>query len=143
MAARKGNARWEGGLRDGKGTMELGTQAYSGPYTYKSRFEEGTGTNPEELIGAAHAGCFSMQLAALLGNQGAEPESVNTEARVQLLKDGDGFSIKRIDLTTRVRASGIEEDAFQDAVQQAKDGCIISRALAGVGEMNVDATLER
>ena len=137
MAARKGNARWEGGLRDGKGTMELGTQAYSGPYTYKSRFEEGTGTNPEELIGAAHAGCFSMYLSGQLADAGHPPESVQTEATVHIGSQG----ITRIDLVTHARVPGIDEDAFQEAAQTSKRDCPVSKALSAV-EMTLDARLE-
>ena len=142
MAVRTANAEWKGSLQGGEGTMNMQSGAFEGRYSFSSRFEEGTGTNPEELIAAAHAGCFSMQLSGVLGAQGAEPDFVETEARVQILKDGEGFSIKKIELITRARIPGIEEDAFQQAVQTAKDICPVSRALASVDTITVDATLE-
>src|SRR5438477_11600643 len=95
-----GSAVWEGTLKEGKGTMTLGSGAFEGAYSFKSRFEEGTGTNPEELIAAAHAGCFSMALAAALGRGGYEPRRVQTTAKVHLTRGDEGFSISRIDLMT-------------------------------------------
>src|SRR6187200_3192506 len=102
MPQRTANARWEGSLTEGKGTMRMASGAYEGPYSFQSRFEEGDGTYPEELIAAAHAGCFSMALAAQLGEAGHEPDSVETEATVHLDKVPEGFAIKRIELRTRV-----------------------------------------
>jgi lipoyl-dependent peroxiredoxin len=142
MATRKATVQWSGTLKEGSGSMALGSGAFEGPYSYKSRFEEGSGTNPEELIGAAHAGCFTMQLSVGLSEAGHPPESLNTEARVQLRQEGGQPAIARIDLVTRGRVPGIDEAAFQEAAQDAKDNCIVSRALAGVGEMTVDARLE-
>jgi len=142
MAIRKANAEWKGSLQGGEGTMSLQSGAYEGPYSFASRFEEGTGSNPEELIAAAHAGCFSMALSGVLGAQGVEPESIRTEAAVQILKEGEGFAIKKIELTTTARVPGIEDDAFQQAVQAAKDGCPVSVALAAVESISVNATLE-
>ena len=142
MAVRTANAEWNGSLQGGDGTMRMQSGAFEGRYSFSSRFEEGTGTNPEELIAAAHAGCFSMQLAGVLGAQGVEPESVQTEGRVQVLKEGEGFAIKRIELVTRVRASGIDEDAFQQAAQTAKEICPVSQALGAVPQISVEATLE-
>ena len=142
MAIRTANAEWNGTLTGGNGSMETGSGAIQGAYSFESRFKEGPGTNPEELIAAAHAGCFSMAFSGELGNRGAEPESVRTEAKVQVLKVDDGFAVTRIDLTTVVRASGIDEATFQDAAQAAKAGCPISRALAAVPEINLDARLE-
>src|SRR3954462_3509388 len=111
MAIRTANAEWQGSLQGGEGTMALQSGAYEGQYSFSSRFEEGTGSNPEELIAAAHAGCFSMALSGVLGGEGFEPEYVRTEARVQILKEGEGFAIKRIDLITAARVPGIGEDA--------------------------------
>ena len=141
MPARTANARWEGGLKDGKGSMRLGGGAFEGQYSFSSRFEEGTGTNPEELIAAAHAGCFSMAFSAGLERAGHSPNSVETEAKVHLSPaDGGGFRISRIDLVTTADVPGIEEDAFQQAAQAAKEGCPVSKALAAV-EITVAATL--
>ena len=141
MPARTANARWEGGLRDGKGNMRLGGGAFEGQYSFSSRFEEGVGTNPEELIAAAHAGCFSMAFSGGLERAGFTPNSVETEAKVHLSPaDGGGFRISRIDLVTNADVPGIEEDAFQQAAQAAKEGCPVSKALAAV-EITVNATL--
>jgi lipoyl-dependent peroxiredoxin len=141
MPARTANARWEGGLKDGKGNMRLGGGAFEGQYSFSSRFEEGAGTNPEELIAAAHAGCFSMALSAGLEKGGHNPNSVETEARVHLSpKDGGGFRISRIDLVTTADVPGIDKDAFQQAAQAAKEGCPVSGALSAV-EITLDATL--
>jgi lipoyl-dependent peroxiredoxin len=141
MPARTANARWEGGLKDGKGSMRLGGGAFEGQYSFSSRFEEGTGTNPEELIAAAHAGCFSMAFAAGLERAGHSPNSVETEAKVHLSPaDGGGFMISRIDLVTTADVPGIEEDAFQQAARAAKEGCPVSKALAAV-EITLAASL--
>jgi lipoyl-dependent peroxiredoxin len=141
MPARTANARWEGGLRDGKGNMRLGGGAFEGQYSFSSRFEEGVGTNPEELIAAAHAGCFSMAFSGGLEKAGFSPNSVETEAKVHLSPaDGGGFRISRIDLVTNADVPNIEEDAFQQAAQAAKEGCPVSKALAAV-EITVNATL--
>jgi osmotically inducible protein OsmC len=137
MPERKANARWEGNLKEGRGTMALGGGAFEGQYSYRSRFEEGEGTNPEELIAAAHAGCFSMALSAGLDGAGHTPESVETEATVHLGSEG----ITRIDLVTRARVPGIDDDAFQAVVEEARAGCPVSKALAAV-EITADATLE-
>jgi osmotically inducible protein OsmC len=141
MPARTANARWEGGLKDGKGNMRLGGGAFEGQYSFSSRFEEGTGTNPEELIAAAHAGCFSMALSAGLEKAGHNPNSVETEAKVHLSpKDGGGFRISRIDLVTTADVPGIGADEFQQAAQGAKEGCPVSQALSAV-EITLNATL--
>ena len=141
MPTRRANARWEGSLTEGKGTMRMASGSYEGPYSFQSRFEEGDGTNPEELIAAAHAGCFSMALAAELGNAGHTPESVETEATVHLDPVDDGFAIKRIDLQTRVSAPGVDESTFQQAAEAAKKGCPVSQALAAVESIELDAQL--
>jgi osmotically inducible protein OsmC len=141
MPKRKANARWDGSLTEGSGTMRMASGAYEGPYSFQSRFEEGDGTNPEELIAAAHAGCFSMALSGELGKAGHEPESVETEATVHLEKVEEGFAIKRIELRTRVTAPGIDEADFQQAAEAAKKGCPISQALAAVETIDLDAQL--
>jgi osmotically inducible protein OsmC len=142
MAIRTATAEWKGALPSGAGTFASGSGAIEGDYSFQSRFEEGAGTNPEELIAAAHAGCFSMALSGVLGEQGIEPESIKTEAKVQLLKDGEGFAIKRIDLVTTGRIPGLDDDAFQAAAKAAKENCPISKALGAVPEINLAATLE-
>jgi len=140
MPTRTATAQWDGSLRDGSGKMRMASGSYEGPFSFQSRFKEGEGTNPEELIGAAHAGCFSMQLSGELAGRGATPESVQTEARVEVSKVEGGFAISKIDLTTQVRAAGIDEAKFQEAAQAAKRNCPVSQALTGV-EISVDATL--
>ncbi len=141
MPVREAEAVWEGSLQDGKGTMRMASGAYEGPYSFQSRFEEGDGTNPEELIGAAHAGCFSMALSGALGKAGHEPESVETTANVHIEKAGDGFKITRIELDTKARVPGIDADEFQKQAEGAKDGCPVSQALKGNLEIELDAQL--
>ncbi len=121
--------------------MRMASGAYEGPYSFQSRFEEGDGTNPEELIAAAHAGCFSMALSAELGRAGHDPQSVETEAIVHLDKVDEGFAIKRIELNTRARVPGISEDEFQQLAEGAKKGCPVSQALAAVESIELDAQL--
>lgn len=140
MALRKAEATWTGSLRDGAGAMRLGGGAYEGPYSFLSRFEEGDGTNPEELIAAAHAGCFSMALSAELGRAGHEPKRVSTEAQVSLVKGEAGFTINRIRLVTEAEVPGCSEADFLEIAQAAKVGCPVSRALAGP-EIVLEATL--
>ncbi len=140
MPARTATARWEGGLQQGKGTMRLGSGAFEGQYSFSSRFEEGTGTNPEELIGAAHAGCFSMALSAGLERGGHAPTSVDTTARVHLERAESGFRISRIELSTTAAVPGIDDAAFQDQAAAAKANCPVSQALAGV-DIQLDAHL--
>ena len=141
MPKRNASARWEGSLQEGNGTMKMASGAYEGPYSFQSRFEEGDGTNPEELIAAAHAGCYSMALSGELGKAGHEVDSVETEATVHLEKVEGGFAIKRIDLKTRVSAPGVDESDFQEAAEAAKKGCPISQALAAVETIELDAQL--
>jgi lipoyl-dependent peroxiredoxin len=131
MATRTAKAEWNGTLQEGSGTMALGGGAFTGPYSFASRFEEGKGTNPEELIAAAHAGCFSMAFSAALGKAGFTPQQVKTTATVQLLKGAEGFSITTIQLDTEARVPGIDEAKFQEVAEGAKKGCPVSRALAG------------
>ena len=140
--ARTATAVWRGGLKEGDGTMALGSGAWEGPYTYTSRFEEGPGSNPEELIGAAEAGCFTMQLSAQLEAAGHTPESVRTEARVQIRNVDGNPTITQIALTTTARVPGLDQETFQRTATDAKENCIISRALGSVGEITLDATLE-
>ena len=142
MPARKADARWEGTLQEGKGTMRLGGGAYEGPYTFKSRFEEGTGTNPEELIAAAHAGCFSMAFAGALGRNGFDPTSVSTTANVHLNKTDEGFRVQKIDLVTEAEVPGIDEAKFQEIADVAKSTCPISVLLGGSAEITLEATLK-
>jgi lipoyl-dependent peroxiredoxin len=141
MPTRTATARWNGSLQEGEGTMRMASGAYEGPYSFQSRFEEGDGTNPEELIAAAHAGCFSMALSGELGNLGHTPDSVETEATVHLDPVENGFAIKRIDLRTRVNAPGVPESDFQQAAEAAKKGCPVSLALAAVESIELDAEL--
>jgi len=140
MPARTAAARWEGGLKQGKGTMRLGSGAFEGQYSFSSRFEEGTGTNPEELIGAAHAGCFSMALSGALERAGHTASSIDTSARVHLEPGDNGFRIARIDLTTTADVPGIDDAAFQEQAQTAKANCPVSKALTGV-DIQLDARL--
>ncbi len=138
MPVRDANAEWKGQLQDGNGTMALGSGAFEGQYSFGSRFEEGTGTNPEELIGAAHAGCFSMAFAGELGNAGHDPQRVATAARVHIDKSDEGFTITKIELKTEAEVPGIDEDEFQKLAEGAKAGCPVSRALTGV-QIELDA----
>lgn len=140
MAVRQSSAVWNGDLPDGSGTMSLGSGAFSGQYSFGSRFEEGVGTNPEELIAAAHAGCYSMALSGALGGAGTPPDEVSTTARVHLGKDEGGFSITKIELQTRARVPGISAEDFARHAEGAKAGCPVSKALAAV-EITLDAQL--
>jgi osmotically inducible protein OsmC len=141
MVSRTSEAEWRGDLRQGKGTVKLGSGAFEGSYSFPSRFETGQGTNPEELIGAAHAGCFSMALSAGLSGAGHPPTRVHTTARVHLDKQGQGFAITRIELETEAEVPGIDEAAFQEQAKAAKAGCPVSKALAGT-EISLKATLK-
>jgi osmotically inducible protein OsmC len=132
MPIRKASAVWNGKLKDGNGTMKMESGAYEGQYSFSSRFEEGTGTNPEELIAAAHAGCFSMAFSAALEKEGFDPKSVSTEANVNLVKGDAGFSITEITLNCKAEIPGIENDKFMEVAEGAKKGCPVSKALAGV-----------
>lgn len=140
MPVRSADARWEGSLQAGKGTMRLAGGAYEGPYSFSSRFEDGSGTNPEELIAAAHAGCFSMALSGGLGRAGHEPVSVQTTAKVHLEKSDAGFGISRIDLVTEAEVPGMSEDDFQQAAETAKQNCPVSKLLAAA-EITLEAKL--
>ena len=141
MPVRKADAQWEGTLQEGKGTMRLAGGAYEGPYSFVSRFEEGAGTNPEELIAGAHAGCFSMALSGALGRNGFSPNRVSTTAAVHLNKTDAGFRVQRIDLTTEADVPGIDDAKFQEIANGAKEGCPISVLLGGSAEITLDAKL--
>jgi lipoyl-dependent peroxiredoxin len=141
MAIRIASAEWKGGLVGGEGSFSGASGHVAGAYSYESRFEENGATSPEELVAAAHASCYSMFLAAVLEQGGHDPESVRTEANVQILEVGEGFEVTRIDLSTVGRAS-VDQAGFEQAAQVAKENCPISKALAAVSEINVDAKLE-
>jgi osmotically inducible protein OsmC len=140
MAKRTASAVWEGTLKDGKGKVKLGSGAFEGQYSFASRFEEGAGTNPEELIGAAHAGCFSMALAAGLTRAGFTPTRINTNASVSLEKVGEAFKITKIELNTEAEIPNIDEAAFLEQAETAKKNCPVSQALAGT-EITLSAKL--
>lgn len=131
MPTRTANAIWNGTLKDGGGQLKLGSGVYETSYSFTSRFEDGTGTNPEELIAAAHAGCFSMALSHSLAEAGHPVEQVQTEARVHLVKSSEGFSIPDIDLETVGRVPGIDEQTFQEFAEKAKASCPVSQLLSG------------
>lgn len=134
---RKASAVWQGGLKDGKGTITTGSGALSAiPYSFGMRFENTPGTNPEELIGAAHAGCFSMALSNILGEAGIKPERIDTRAAVTLEKTDAGFSITKIHLDVTVRAPGADRAKFEAAAAKAKTGCPVSRVLNAAITMN-------
>jgi osmotically inducible protein OsmC len=140
MPTRTSSARWQGNLKEGAGTMALGSGAYEGAFSFASRFEDGKGTNPEELIAAAHAGCFSMAFSNMLSQAGHVPTAVETQAKVHFGKTDDGFGITSIDLVTKGDVPGIDQADFQKIAQEAKASCPISKALAAV-EITLDATL--
>lgn len=140
MAA-KGSAEWKGDLRSGSGTFTAG-DSISGEYSFRSRFEDGPGANPEQLIAAAHASCFSMALSNMLAGAGNPPESVRTEATVTLATVGGSPTISKIELVTRGRVPGLSKDDFQRYANDAKAGCPVSKALAGVPEITLEANLE-
>lgn len=141
MPTRKAEAEWKGNLAEGAGTLKVGSGAFAGPYSFKSRFEEGqSATNPEELIGAAHAGCFTMALTAALSRAQITATRIHTEARVKLEKVNDAFSITQIELETEAEIPGIDDAAFQAYATDAKKNCPVSKALAGT-EISLTAKL--
>lgn len=140
MPIRNASAVWEGDLPTGKGKMKLESGAFEGNYSFSSRFEDGPGTNPEELIGAANAGCFSMQLANLLAQAGFEPKRIQTNAKVNLAKISDGYKIITIDLNTEAQVPDIEKDTFLKIAEDAKKGCPVSQLLTGA-EIRLNASL--
>ena len=139
--ARQATAEWKGDLKGGSGHVKTGSGAYEGNYSFTTRFEDKPGANPEELLGAAHAGCFSMALANMLATAGFVANSVHTTADVHLGKDDKGFLITRIDLTVVGDVPGVDLATFQEHAEKAKSGCIISRALAAT-EMTLKASLK-
>lgn len=132
MAIRKAKAVWQGKLVKGKGRVSVESGLFDAPYSFSKRFEEDMGTNPEELIGAAHAGCFSMALSAILEEAGFESKEVATEAQVSLEKVSDGFKITKIKLITKGQVSNITKEEFLDLAEKAKTGCPVSQALSAV-----------
>ncbi|WP_119678328.1 OsmC family protein [Indioceanicola profundi] len=141
MPIRSADAEWTGGVPAGNGRVKLESGALDTQYNFSSRFESGTGTNPEELIAGAHAGCFSMAFSLMLGQEGFTPERVRTTAKVHIDKQGGGFAITRIDLVTRASIPGIGADKFQEVAEKAKANCPVSRALKAV-DITLDAALE-
>ena len=140
MAVANAEAVWEGDLKSGKGNMKLGSGAFNGAYSFRTRFEGAPGTNPEELIGAAEAGCFSMAFSAGLGKAGITPKRIHTTAQVHLEKVGEGFKITRIQLRMEAEIPGIDEATFREQAEAAKKGCPVSQALAGT-QIELDAKL--
>ena len=140
MAIRKAEAEWKGGLHDGTGSISVGSGAFSGPYSLKSRVEDTPATNPEELIGAAHAGCYSMQLGAFLEGAGHTATRIHTKALVHFGPVGDGFAITAIDLTTEAEVPGLDEAGFLEFAEKAKAQCPVSKALAAT-PITLKATL--
>ena len=141
MPTRQSNAVWNGGLKNGSGKVRVGEGVFEGPYSFASRFETGDGTNPEELLAAAHAGCLSMALAAALERAGTPATMIATRADATLEKVGEAFRITRIKLEVRGTVPGVSADAFKDAAEKAKDGCPVSNALKGNVAMELDARL--
>ena len=143
MSIRNAETTWEGDLKAGKGDMKVSSGAFNVPFSFGTRFADEPGTNPEELIGAAQAGCFSMFLSAVLSDEGFPPDHIHTEAAVHFGKDDTGPLIEKIILTSKVVASGVSEEKFEELVAISKKNCPISRALAAIPELSVDATLVR
>jgi osmotically inducible protein OsmC len=140
MPIRTSEAIWEGNLIKGKGKMKLGIGVFEGNYSFGSRFENASGTNPEELIGAAHAGCFSMALSMILDQAGYKVEQIHTIAKVHIDKVGEGFKITTIELETEGKVPGIDERTFREKAETAKKGCPVSMALTGV-DIRLEARL--
>ena len=141
MPTRNGSARWESSLQDGKGTLSTESGAVEGPYSFSSRFQDGSGTNPEELLAAAHAGCYSMALSNELGKADHVPDWVETTAKVHLEKQDDGLAIPRIELTTRASVPGIDASQFDEIAEATSKACPVSKVLSGA-EITLDARLE-
>jgi lipoyl-dependent peroxiredoxin len=140
MPVRQAEAEWKGNLLEGKGTLKLGSGAFEGSYDWRSRSTDGPGTNPEELLGASHAGCFSMALSAQLANNNTPATRIHTNAKVHLEKLDSGFAITQIELETEVEAPGLDDAKFQELANTAKINCPISKALAGT-TIQLKATL--
>ncbi len=141
--ARKASAHWQGDLKSGKGTVSTESGVLNGAqYSFKTRFEQGSGTNPEELLASAHAGCFTMQLSALLGNHGHTVEDLKTEATCEMVKDGAGFKVSAMRLVVRGKVTGSSQQDFEEHVQQAAEMCPLSRVMKGNVEITHEAILE-
>jgi lipoyl-dependent peroxiredoxin len=141
MATRNGSAEWHGNLEEGSGQITVGENAHTGPFSYKSRFEDGQGTNPEELLSAALAGCFSMQLSLVMATDGHPPDSIHTSARAQLHPVDGAPTITAMQVKTEAVVPGIDQEQFERYATTAKEQCVISRAIAGVEEISLEATL--
>ena len=141
MPKRTATAKWEGTIREGEGTIGLGSGAWQGPYSARSRYEDAPESNPEELLAAAHAGCFTMALALILSLAEHEPESLETEAVVHLRQKEGGFEIPQIDLSVRGKVPGLDSEEFEKHAATAKKHCPLSKALASVPEVTLDAQL--
>jgi len=141
MTVRDASAEWRGTLKEGSGRLRLSSGVFEGAYSFPSRFENGPGTNPEELIAAAHAGCFSMALSAILGSEGHTPGRIRTVAKAHLGATAAGPTLTRIELETKASVAGIAAEDFERLAQQAKAACLVSRALAGVASITLKATL--
>jgi osmotically inducible protein OsmC len=142
MPTRNASAEWQGDFKRGGGTVAVGSGAFDLPYNFSGRFEDGDGTNPEELLGAAHASCFAMALSVGLTTAGHPPERLSAAAKVTIDQVEGGFEITRIDLTIRGKVPGVDADGFAQAAQGAKENCPLSKALAAVKEITLDAALE-
>jgi len=142
MPTSRASAVWEGKLKDGKGTFKAASGAFTGPYTFATRFEGKQGTNPEELIAAAHAACFSMALSAGLEKAGKPATRVQTEAACTMDMVNGTPTITRMDLTVRGKVPGLDQAGFQKAAEEAKSGCPVSRALKGIPQITLEAKLE-
>jgi len=142
MTNRSATASWDGPLQEGGGSVALGTGAIEAPITWASRFEEGEGTNPDQLLAGALAGCFTMAFSFVLGEAGTPPDSLRTQADVTLRQDDDGLTITRIDMSVRGRVPGIDQDRFAEHANVAQAGCAVSKALGAVDEIALDAKLE-
>ncbi|MER8517100.1 MULTISPECIES: OsmC family peroxiredoxin [unclassified Mesorhizobium] len=141
MTIREASAEWQGTLKEGGGRLRLGSGVFEGAYSFPSRFENGPGTNPEELIGAAHAGCFSMALTFILGQEGHVARTIRTVAKMHLGATAAGPTITRIELETEAEVTDLAEDEFERLAQSAKATCLVSRALAGVPQITLKAVL--
>jgi osmotically inducible protein OsmC len=141
MPTRIANAEWQGDFKRGGGSVALGSGAFEGPYNFSGRFEDGAGTNPEELLAASHAACFTMAMNLFIGEAGHEAHGVETDAKVYLRRDDDGFTIHKIALSTVATVPGIDQDELDKIAAQAKDQCPLSKALASVPEITLEARL--
>lgn len=140
MIVRNASAKWNGPLTDGTGSVKLGSGVFEGPYSFKSRTADGPGTNPEELLGAAHAGCYTMMLSALLSQRNTPPKEIRTTAKVTFDKVGEGFGITKIELNSEAEVPGLSSEEFLEVANKAKTDCPVSKALAGV-EITLNAKL--